>query len=172
MSQHASHQQHRDAAAGQGPIAIAVVTVSDSRSPETDESGRYLREAIEQAGHRLADYRIIPDESAALIETLETLCQGPVRALLFNGGTGISRRDRTYDSLAGRLEQTLPGFGELFRMLSWDQVGAAAMLSRAVAGSYRGRLIVAMPGSPKAVQLAWEKLLAPEIEHLVWELQR
>jgi molybdenum cofactor biosynthesis protein B len=94
------------------------------------------------------------------------------RIALFNGGTGISRRDNTFDALSGKLEKTLPGFGEIFRMLSWEQVGAAAMLSRATAGVYRNVFVVSTPGSPAAVSLAWEQLLEPELEHLAWELTR
>src|SRR5690606_37072876 len=94
------------------------------------------------------------------------------RIALFNGGTGISRRDNTFDALSRRLEKTLPGFAQIFRMLSWEQVGAAAMLSRATAGVYRNVFVVSMPGSPAAVQLAWEQLLEPELEHLAWELTR
>ena len=167
-----SHEQHRAAARDRETIAVAVLTVSDSRVPETDTSGRYLREALAAAGHNLADYRIVPDEPDRLRAALDALAEGSARAVLVNGGTGISRRDRTYATLAAGLETTLPGFGELFRMLSWEQVGAAAMLSRALAGTWRGVLVFSMPGSPKAVQLAWERLIAPELEHLVWELER
>ena len=92
--------------------------------------------------------------------------------VLFNGGTGIATRDTTFDALSGRLEKMLPGFGELFRMLSWDQVQSAAMLSRATAGIYRNAVVFSTPGSPKAVQLAWEKLIAPEVRHLVFELEK
>ena len=94
------------------------------------------------------------------------------QVVVVNGGTGVSRRDTTYDTLAAMLEKTLPGFGELFRMLSWEQVGSAAMLSRATAGTYRGAVLVSVPGSPKAVALAWEKLLEPELAHLAWEVGR
>ena len=92
--------------------------------------------------------------------------------MLWNGGTGISPRDTTYDVLARKLEKTLPGFGELFRMLSYEQVGAAAMMSRAVGGVFRGKVVLSTPGSPKAVRLAWEKLIGPELEHLAWEVAR
>jgi molybdenum cofactor biosynthesis protein B len=92
--------------------------------------------------------------------------------LLFSGGTGISARDTTYDVLSRALEKTLPGFGEIFRMLSYEEIGAAAMLSRATAGVYRGRVVVSLPGSPAAVRLAWERLLAPELAHLAWEVAR
>jgi molybdopterin adenylyltransferase len=168
----ASSEQHHQMAARGGPIGIAIVTVSDSRTPDTDTNAHYLRTVIEAAGHTVAGYRLVRDEPDQVIAALEELADGEARILLFNGGTGISRRDTTYDALSRRLEKTIPGFGELFRMLSWEQVGAAAMLSRAVAGVFRGRVVVAMPGSPAAVQLAWERLLSPELEHLAWEITR
>src|SRR5690606_10204013 len=122
-------------AAERGPVPVAIVTVSDTRTPETDTNAAYLRERIEAAGHRVAAYRLIRDEPAQVVAVLEELTgAGEARVLLFNGGTGISRRDTTYDALASRLEKVLPGFGEIFRMLSYEQVGAAAMLSRATAG--------------------------------------
>ena len=117
-------------------------------------------------------YRLIKDEPDAVETTLEELASGEARVLLWNGGTGISPRDTTYDVLSRHLEKTLPGFGELFRVLSYQQVGPAAMLSRAVAGVYRGRVVISMPGSPAAVRLAWEKLIEPELEHLAWEVAR
>lgn len=162
---------HRAAAASEGPIPIGVVTVSDSRTPETDTNGIWLRERIEAAGNVVSGYRIVrdePDEVRAAVDALVA----DARVVVVNGGTGISSRDTTYDTLASMLEKTLPGFGELFRMLSFDQVGAAAMLSRATAGTYRGAVVVSTPGSPKAVQLAWERLLEPELAHLAWELDR
>jgi molybdenum cofactor biosynthesis protein B len=168
-----SRDQHRDLAGGRGPITLAVVTVSDTRTPETDINGIYLRERIEATGHRLGLYRVVRDEPEEVLAALTDIVDDPAhRIALFNGGTGISHRDNTYDALSGKLEKTLPGFGELFRMLSWEQVGPAAMLSRAVAGVYRGLLVVSMPGSPAAVRLAWERLLEPELEHLAWELVR
>jgi len=113
------------------------------------------------------------DEPAEVDAALESLAADKaVQAILFNGGTGVSGRDRTFDALARKLEKTLPGFGEIFRMLSWEQVGSAAIMSRATAGVYRGTIVVSTPGSPKAVQLAWEKLIAPELEHMVWEVTR
>ena len=171
MPPSASSEQHRRLAADRGPVPIAVVTVSDSRTPETDTNGKYLRERIAAAGHRLAGYRLVRDEPALVEAALEELA-GDARILLFNGGTGISHRDTTYDALSRRLEKTLPGFGELFRMLSWEQVGSAAMLSRATAGVYRGAVVFSTPGSPAAVRLAWERLIEPELEHLAWEVGR
>jgi molybdopterin adenylyltransferase len=162
---------HRAAAAGQGPIPVGIVTVSDSRTAETDTNGQWLHERIRGAGNTVSGYRVVrdePDEVRAAVDTLVA----DARVVLVNGGTGISRRDTTYDTLAGMLEKTLPGFGELFRLLSFEQVGAAAMLSRATAGTYRGSVVVSTPGSPKAVQLAWERLIEPELAHLAWELGR
>lgn len=167
-----SSAQHRATAAQQGPVPIALVTVSDSRTPETDENAAYLREEIRRAGHDVVAYRLIKDEPAQVDTVLDELAAGAARIILFNGGTGISPRDRTFDVLNRKLEKTLPGFGELFRMLSFEQVGAAAMLSRAVAGVYRNTLVISTPGSPAAVRLAWERLIAPELEHLAWELVR
>ncbi len=165
-------EDHRSQAAqAQQVVRVAVVTVSDTRTPETDRSGQLIRSLVETAGHQVVGYRIVPDEPDAVEAALEAFA-GTAQLVLFNGGTGISRRDRTYDVLARRLEKVLPGFGELFRMLSYQEIGAAAMLSRATAGTYRGSVVVSMPGSPHAVRLAMEKLLLPEIQHLAWELTR
>jgi molybdenum cofactor biosynthesis protein B len=167
-----SSAQHKSIAAQQGPVPIAIVTVSDSRTPDTDVNAAYLREQIAAAGHQVAAYRLIKDEPDQVASVLDELAASQARVILFNGGTGISPRDRTFDVLSRKLEKTLPGFGELFRMLSYEQVGAAAMLSRATAGVYRQKVIVSTPGSPDAVQLAWEKLIAPELAHLAWEVVR
>lgn len=167
-----SAAEHREKAAVMGQVAFAIVTVSDSRTPESDVNHHYLQAQIAANGHRVAAYRLIKDEPDQVAGVLDDLCATDAQIILFNGGTGISPRDTTYDALSGKLEKTLPGFGELFRMLSWDQVGAAAMLSRATAGVYRGRMVFSTPGSPKAVALAWEKLILPEISHLAWELIR
>jgi molybdenum cofactor biosynthesis protein B len=163
---------HRRQAAGQGSVALAIVTVSDTRTPETDVSGKLIRELVETAGHTIAGYRIVPDEPDQVAAVLEEMAGSEARLIIFNGGTGISQRDRTYDVISRALEKTLPGFGELFRMLSYQEVGAAAMLSRATAGVYRGKVVFSTPGSPNAVRLAVEKLILPEIQHLAWELVR
>jgi molybdopterin adenylyltransferase len=167
-----SSARHKAAAAQQGPVALAIVTVSDSRMPDTDENAAYLRAQATTAGHKVVAYRLIPDEADQVAAVLDELAETEARIILFNGGTGISTRDRTFDALNRKLEKTLPGFGELFRMLSYEQVGSAAMLSRATAGVYRNKVIVSTPGSPAAVQLAWEKLIAPELHHLAWEVVR
>ena len=168
-----SSDEHRSEAAAKGPVSLAVVTVSDSRTPKTDANAAYLRTAIEGSGNVLHSVRIVPDEPQMVREALHELARDEqVQFVLFNGGTGLSRRDRTYDVLSRELDKELIGFGELFRMLSYEQVGAAAMLSRATAGVFRGKVVVSTPGSPAAVRLAWEKLVEPELRHLVWEVTR
>jgi molybdenum cofactor biosynthesis protein B len=173
-NQHGSESsaRHKKAAAERGPVKLAIVTVSDSRTPETDVNAQYLRAQFEAAGHLLAGYHLIKDEPDQVESVLKELVEGEAQVILFNGGTGISRRDRTFDVLNLKLHKTLPGFGELFRMLSYEQVGSAAMFSRATAGVYRGKVVISTPGSPAAVKLAWEKLVLPELYHLVWEVTR
>ncbi len=165
-------EDHRRQAESQGAISLAVVTVSDTRTPETDTSGKLIHDLANAAGHLVVDYRIVQDEPDQVARALEDFAAEPGQLIVFNGGTGISRRDRTYDVISKALEKTLPGFGEIFRMLSYQEVGAAAMLSRATAGVYRGKAVISIPGSPNAVRLAMEKLILPEIQHLAWELVR
>jgi molybdenum cofactor biosynthesis protein B len=165
----ASHAHHRHAATA---VACAVVTVSDTRTPETDASGARIRTALEGAGHRVVSYAILPDEPARIRRHVEDALADPtVRAVIVNGGTGIAPRDTTYEALASLFEKRLEGFGELFRMLSWEQVGAAAMLSRAAAGVARGKILVSLPGSPDAVGLAMDRLLVPELGHMAHLLE-
>jgi len=167
-----STEEHR-AKAGHDPVTVAIVTVSDTRTPETDANGSYIRERLTALGHSIGGYRIIKDEPDQVRAALDEMASMPeVRLILFNGGTGIAPRDTTFDVLSRMLEKTLPGFGELFRMLSFQEVGAAAMLSRATAGTYRGKIVFSTPGSPNAVQVALEKLILPEINHLAWEVGR
>jgi len=144
-----------------------VVTVSDTRTPENDESGTRIRTALEGAGHRVVAYAILADEPARIRRHVEEALADPaVRAVIVNGGTGIAPRDTTYEALTSLFEKRLEGFGELFRMLSWEQVGAAAMLSRAAAGVAHGKVLVSLPGSPDAVGLAMDRLLVPELGHM------
>jgi molybdopterin adenylyltransferase len=165
-------EDHREKA-GHGPVTIAIVTVSDTRTPESDENRHYIERRMAELGHHVAAYRLIKDEPDQVAAALDELSGHPdVRLILFNGGTGISPRDTTFDVISRKLDKTLPVFGELFRMLSWNEVGAAAMLSRATAGVYRGTLVFSTPGSPNAVQVALEKLILPEIQHLAWEVTR
>ena len=164
----ASVVEHR--ASAPEVVRCAVLTVSDTRTPATDESGAIVRESLTAAGHEVVDYRIVPDEPELIRATLAGWTEDvAVQAILSNGGTGIASRDTTYDVVVMLLDKRLDGFGELFRMLSYAEIGAAAMLSRAVAGVYRGRVVVAMPGSQNAVRLAMTKLVVPELAHLVHE---
>ncbi|HUG16274.1 MAG TPA: molybdenum cofactor biosynthesis protein B [Thermomicrobiales bacterium] len=169
MSQ--SAQEHRDSAPDS--VACAVITVSDTRTPETDASGSIMRSTLLAAGHSVVAYEIVRDEPELIRSVLnrhasDVTCD----AVLFNGGTGIARRDTTFDTLSAMLDQTLPGFGELFRMLSFEEIGPAAMLSRATAGVYRGRLVFSTPGSSNAVSLAMNKLIVPEIAHIIFETRK
>ena len=168
-----STEQHREEAADLPPCRVAVLTVSDTRTEATDMSGAIIRELIAAAGHEVVAYTISPDEPERIAQWVRSMADGgKVDAVLLNGGTGISPRDGTFEAVSGLMERTLPGFGELFRMLSWEEVGAASMLSRAVAG-LRGRtLIFSMPGSSNAVRLAMEKLIVPELAHLVFEMNK
>ena len=168
-----SPEQHREIAAEQiKTVPIAIVTVSDSRTPDTDTNMHYLKPAIEGLGHVVSGYKLIRDEPDEVEAVLNRFADSEARLILFNGGTGIAPRDTTYDVLARKIEKPMPGFGEIFRMLSYEQVGAAAILSRATAGVYRGKLVISTPGSNAAVRLAWEKLIAPELQHLAWEVVR
>jgi molybdenum cofactor biosynthesis protein B len=149
-------------------VSCAIVTVSDTRTVETDTSGAMTRDLLVQAGHVIAGQAILPDEPARVRAHVEALLAEPeVDAVLVNGGTGLAPRDTTYEAIAGLLEKRLDGFGELFRMLSYEQIGAAAMLSRAVAGVARGKVVASMPGSTAAVELAMSQLVVPELGHMV-----
>lgn len=167
-----SAKLHKTRAQEKGPVRIAIITVSDTRTPETDKNAHYLRPEIEAAGHIVAGYRLIKDEPDQVAQVLDELASSDAQVLLWNGGTGVSKRDTTFDVLSTRLDKTLPGFGEIFRMLSYQEIGAAAMLSRATAGVYKGKIVFSTPGSPNAVKLAWEKLIKSEVEHLAWEVTR
>ena len=152
-------------------MRAAVVTISDTRTPETDESGRYLAEALRAAGHTVVETLIVPDDALPIRAALVRLMR-EADVVLTTGGTGIAGRDVTVPVVESLLTKPLPGFGELFRTLSYGQVGGAAMLSRAVGGLGRGALLFALPGSLNAVKTAWEGLLAPELGHLVYEMLR
>ncbi|MEQ8956739.1 MAG: MogA/MoaB family molybdenum cofactor biosynthesis protein [Coleofasciculus sp. C2-GNP5-27] len=165
-----THQPHPDT--GSRSIATAVVTVSDTRSPNSDRSGSCIQQLLHDAGHRIVAYEILKDEPNQIQKYLQVLAQrSDIQAVVVNGGTGIAARDTTYDALAGLLEKTLPGFGEVFRWLSYQEIGSRAIASRAVAGVYRRKLIFSLPGSTAAVTLAMEKLILPELIHLVTQLE-
>jgi molybdenum cofactor biosynthesis protein B len=169
-----AYEQHI-AAASADPIRpnCAVVTLSDTRDASTDTSGRRIGELLEQAGCHVAAAHIIPDDAGQLRKLLDELIDAPaIDVILTNGGTGVSRRDNTIAVVESKLTTPLPGFGELFRMLSWEQIGSGAMLSRAAGGVANGTLLFAMPGSTKAVELAMTKLILPELKHLLHELRK
>ena len=149
-------------------VACAIVTISDTRNAETDTSGSRTRALLEAAGHRVVSYSIVPDDTRLVRARLEELLALPgLEVVVTNGGTGLAKRDTTFEAIAALLEKRLDGFGELFRMLSFEQVGAKAMLSRATAGVARGKILVSLPGSTAAVELALEKLLLPALGHMV-----
>jgi molybdenum cofactor biosynthesis protein B len=170
-SQPSGTAAHR--AAAPDSVRCAVLTISDTRLEDTDTSGGVIRDTLRLTGHKVADYQIVPDDPALIQRMLtEWLANEDIQAILTNGGTGISARDTTYDAIAALLEKRIDGFGELFRMLSWQEIGSAAMLSRAVAGVADNTLIVAMPGSTNAVRLAMSKLIVPELGHLINEIDK
>jgi molybdenum cofactor biosynthesis protein B len=153
-------------------VKVFVISASDTRDQAGDHSGAFLREAVVEAGHVLAGYRIVRDEPEAIRAALAEGRGAGAQATVINGGTGIARRDRTYEAVAALLEKRLDGFGEIFRQLSFREIGSAAMLSRAVAGIWEGQAIFSVPGSEAAVRLAWKELIAPELGHLVGELEK
>ncbi|MBS0263964.1 MAG: MogA/MoaB family molybdenum cofactor biosynthesis protein [Planctomycetes bacterium] len=168
-----SYQQHQASGAKYGPLGFAILTMSDSRTPETDTSGQYIREAVTAAGHRVARYALVQDDPVCIRPELDAaLGDSQVAVIVTNGGTGISLRDNAYETIVSVLDKPLDGFGELFRMLSYNEIGAAAMLSRACGGVARGKVIFSLPGSTKAVKLGLDQLILPQAGHLYFELQK
>ena len=171
MSEHrpsSSHHHHRKDAPTEVPTV--VITVSDTRTPETDTGGALVSELLDAANHPVVAREIVPDEPTAIEAALErALEESGARAVIFTGGTGVAPRDQTPDTVEPLLDRLIPGFGELFRMLSYEEIGSAALLSRAAAGLVRGCVVFVIPGSRGAVQLAMEKLIVPEIAHLAGE---
>ena len=165
-------EEHRAQALGL-TAACAVLTVSDTRTLASDEGGLRIVEALEAAGHRVSERAIVPDEAAEVAARLTGwLAAGGVELIVTTGGTGVARRDTTVEVVERLLEKRLDGFGELFRMLSYREIGAAAMLSRALAGTVGGIALFALPGSQAAVRLAMEELVVPELPHLLRELRK
>ncbi len=163
----AAHPHRRDAVP---QVAAVVITVSDTRTLETDTGGKLLVELFEGAGHSVAERVVVPDEPGAIEQaTRAALARQDIRAILLTGGTGVAPRDVTPETVEPLLERTVPGFGELFRMLSYEDIGSAALLSRALAGMAAGKVVFVMPGSRGAIRLALEKLILPEIGHLAAE---
>lgn len=153
-------------------IKCAVITVSDTRTPETDKSGQLIQQLLVDANHQISFYTVVRDEPSEIQELL-SYCdyQFELEAIIFNGGTGIAPRDTTYDVISNWLTKTLPGFGEIFRYLSYLEIGSRAIASRAVAGVKNQKLIFSLPGSSNAVKLAMNQLILPELNHLVKQVQ-
>ncbi|MDQ5811819.1 MAG: MogA/MoaB family molybdenum cofactor biosynthesis protein [Actinomycetota bacterium] len=166
-----SVHKHRDAAPEK--VRVAVLTISDTRTPQTDTGGDTIEELVRGAGHEVVERDIVRDEAASIrMKLVDLLGRSDVDAVITTGGTGISARDTTYEVVDRLLEKRLDGFGEIFRMLSYEEIGAAAFLSRAVAGTVGTKFLVCLPGSRNAVRLAVEKLLVSEISHVVFELNK
>jgi molybdenum cofactor biosynthesis protein B len=169
MSQ--STQQHRSEAPKS--VRCAVVTVSDTRTLENDRGGQMLVEGLAAAGHTIARREIVPDDPKRIRSLVEELADATaLDAILITGGTGIAARDQTYETVSGLLTKTLPGYGELFRMLSYEDIGPAAILSRTIGGVIGQVVLLTMPGSPSAVRLALDKLILPELAHVVYEARK
>jgi molybdenum cofactor biosynthesis protein B len=157
---------------GQRSIRCFVVTVSDTRDETTDTSGQAIKKLLTDEGHHTTGYRVVKDEPVEIESLLnEVLSSGQVDAVIVNGGTGIAPRDGTYEVVSRFLEKKLDGFGEIFRYLSYLDIGSAAVMSRAAAGTAQGKVLISLPGSKGAVTLAMEKLILPEIRHMVSQLQ-
>ena len=166
-----SVHQHRESAPE--TVRVAVLTISDTRTPETDTGGDVVEESMRGAGHEVVARELVRDEAASIRTTLvDFLARSDVDAVVTTGGTGISARDTTYEVVERMIEKRLDGFGELFRVLSYEEIGAAAVLSRAVAGAVGSKFVASLPGSRNAVRLGMEKLLVPEIAHIVFELRK
>lgn len=153
-------------------VSTVVVTCSDSRELAADESGALIQAALERDGHLVVRRKVIRDEPIAIGAALEDASALGARAVIFNGGTGIGARDSTVETLRALFDKELPGFGEIFRALSFAEIGSAAMMSRATAGTVRGMVVFSVPGSPAAARLAMERLILPELGHAVRELTR
>jgi molybdopterin adenylyltransferase len=165
VAEHRAHAPHA--------LDLAVLTVSDTRTVATDASGALIVELGEAAGHRIVERAIVPDEPDRMRPLLQAYqARGDLHAVLVTGGTGISPRDQTYETVSALLTKPLPGYGELFRMLSFAEIGSAAMLSRAVGGLLGTLVVLVMPGSKAAVRLAMEKIILPELPHLVREARK
>jgi molybdenum cofactor biosynthesis protein B len=165
-----SHPRHHHRQAALAKVPTAIVTVSDTRTLETDAGGARIAELLAAAGHPVVSREVVRDEPDRIRSALERwLREDGVRAVILTGGTGVAPRDVTPETALPLLERVLPGFGELFRMLSWQDVGSAALLSRALAGIAAGRVVFVLPGSRAAVELALEKLILPELGHLAAE---
>ena len=167
----ATHHEHKHHAPRS--IGCMVITCSDTRTPETDMSGQLIQKLLKEQGHTIAAYHLVKDEPAQITARVtEGIANDAVQAIIINGGTGISRRDSTFEAVDAMLEKRLDGFGEVFRYLTYQEIGSPAIMSRATAGIIKGHVLFSTPGSENAVRLAMEKLILPELGHLVKELSK
>lgn len=166
-----THLEHKSAAPAS--IGCTIITCSDTRTPETDISGQLIRKLLEERGHRVIEYQVVKDEpyQIQLRVALDTI-NPAVQAVIVNGGTGIARRDSTFEAVDAMLEKRLEGFGQLFRVLSYQEIGSAAIMTRATAGTINGRVLFSVPGSEHAVRMAMEKLILPELGHMIQQLTK
>jgi len=166
-----SYHQHKEEAPRS--VSCAVLTISDSRTEQDDESGKLITRKLSENGHRVADYAILRNDATAIREKLsELLGQDELQVIITSGGTGVSHRDITVETLYPLMEKKLDGFGELFRSMSYEEIGTGSIMSRAIAGVVGGRIIICLPGSIRAVTLAMDRIILPEIGHLVREASR
>jgi len=164
---------HAHRAQAPASVHCAVLTISDTRTLDTDVGGASLVRRLTDAGHIVCARGLVPDDPVKVQGWIQhQRARDEVQAILTTGGTGVASRDSTYEAILQMLDKPIPGFGELFRMLSYEEIGAAAMLSRACAGVSQCRIIIALPGSEAAIRLALDKLVLPELGHLVWEASR
>ena len=166
-----SESVHKHKESAPETVRVAILTISDTRTPETDTGGDVAEELLVSAGQEVVGRRIVRDEVSGIrINLIDLLAKSDVDAVLTTGGTGVSARDTTYEVVERMVEKRLDGFGEIFRMLSYEEIGSAAIMSRALAGSVGSKFVASLPGSRNAVRLAVEKLLVPELPHVVFEL--
>lgn len=163
--EHKSHAPRR--------VGCLIITCSDTRTPDTDTSGALIRRLLTEADHEVAGYHLVKDEPSAIRGVIESAVgRDEVQAIIISGGTGISRRDSTFEAVDALLEKRLDGFGEIFRYLTYQDIGSPAIMTRATAGLYRGRVLFSTPGSEGAVRLAMEKLILPELGHIIREITK
>lgn len=166
-----SHQEHKHKAPQN--IKCAVLTISDTRTEQDDESGKLIRQKLNQEDHQVLSYSILKDDADSIRSAVsELLEQTEIQVIITTGGTGVSQRDVTVETVSPILDKELDGFGELFRQLSFQEIGTASIMSRAIAGVVGGKVILCLPGSVGAVTTAMDKIILPEIGHMVWEATR
>lgn len=152
---------------------VALMITSDTRTPDTDETGKRAVELLERAGHNISAYVIVKNDEEKIVKTLEGfLADGRIQVIVTSGGTGIGAKDKTVDAISGKFEKHIDGFGELFRRLSFDEIGVASMISRATAGIAQGKLVFCLPGSKGAMETALKEIILPAVGHMLWELSR